>query len=333
MNTAPLPSIEKAIEQARRRAGSRRAIGSVLEAVGDTPMVRVRLFEKDFPEARIYAKLEQFNPGGSIKDRVALSMLREAEQSGHLKPGGTLVEPTSGNTGIGLSLCAAALGYRAIVVTPATSRAIRRETLRHFGAEVIETDPKEGMAGAVREAQRQLALRPGAFLPQQFKNPANPAVHAQTTAQEILEALEGRVPTALVAGLGTGGTLTGLGRTFKERDPACRIVAVEPALAYTLAESPNHPAPRHCLEGIGVGFVPENLDRSLIDETVRVTEEEASAAQEKLARNEGVLVGPSSGAVFAGALAVARTLPESAEVVVVLADTGERYFRAKVTDS
>lgn len=296
---------------------------SILDCIGNTPLLHL---QKMSPPggADIYAKLESRNPGGASKDRVALAMIRAAEREGKLRPGGTLVEPSSGNTGIGLALAAAALGYRAVVVTPSTSRAIRRDTLRHLGAEVVETDPREGMAGAVKKAKELAQNIPGAFLPQQFQNPSNPEVHEKTTAKEILDAFSGRPPRAFVAGLGTGGTLTGVGRAFKQRDPSCQIISVEPLRAYNLPGGAGH-----CIEGIGVGFIPEVLDFKVIDEFIQVSEEEALAEQERLARTEGILVGPSSGAALSGALKVAQKLPAGAEVVVLFADTGERYFRAR----
>jgi cysteine synthase len=296
---------------------------SILGCVGKTPLLALMRLSPE-EGARLYAKLEPLNPGGSTKDRVALAMIRAAERDGRLKPGGTVVEPTSGNTGIGLAMAAAALGYRAVVVTPASSRAIRRDTLRHLGARVVATDPNEGMGGAVMGAKRIAAEIPGAVMLQQFQNPANPEIHQTTTGPEIIEALGG-APEAFVAGLGTGGTLTGVGRALKEKRPDCRVIAVEPAIS---APSGGGPL-RHCLEGIGVGFRPEVLDARVIDETQRVSESEALRAQEELARREGVLVGPSSGAALFAALAVARRLPPEARVVVMLADTGERYFRAQ----
>lgn len=294
---------------------------SVLSLIGDTPLVRL---DRVVPRgaAEVWAKVESRNPGGSVKDRIALAMVQAAEKAGVLTPGSTIIEPTSGNTGIGLALVAAARGYRLVVVMPESMSLERRTLLRAYGARVELTPAAEGMSGAVRRAHDLLAGNPSWYMPDQFSNPANPEVHRRTTGPEILAAA-GRGIDAFVAGVGTGGTLTGVGRCLREAVPGLHIAAVEPAASPVL--SGGAPGP-HRIQGIGAGFVPEALDRSLIDEIIRVTDAEAAAAARGLAREEGLLCGISSGAAVHGAVEVARRVGRGGRVVTVLPDTGERYL-------
>lgn len=294
---------------------------SIVELIGQTPLVKLR---RVVPEgaAEVWGKLESFNPGGSVKDRIALNMIRRAEEVGALKPGGTVVEPTSGNTGVGLAMVAAARGYRCILVMPDTMSIERRRLLKMYGAELILTPGSQGMKGAIAEAQRLVEENPDYFMPQQFENPANPEIHRLTTAQEILDQVEGNLD-AFVAGVGTGGTLTGVGTVLKEKMPGLKVVAVEPDSSAVL--SGGDPGP-HKIQGIGAGFVPEVLDRSIIDEVVRIEDSVAFATAGRLAREEGILAGISSGAAAAAAIQVAKELGFGKRVVVVLPDTGERYL-------
>lgn len=288
--------------------------------IGNTPLVRLeRIVEPDMAE--VWVKVEGLNPGGSIKDRTALAMIRDAEERGLLRPGGTIVEPTSGNTGIGLAQVAAARGYRLILCLPAQMSEERKATLRAYGAELVLTDPERRMLAAIEEAER-IRDRTGAFLPNQFANPANPAVHYRTTGPEIWYGMQGRIDT-FVYGTGTGGTITGVGRFLKERDPQVRVVAVEPGRSAVL-----HGEPRgeHKFQGMGPGFVPENLDRAVIDEMVKAWEEDAFPIARRLAREEGLFVGMSSGAMVWAALQVARELGPERRVVTVLPDSGARYL-------
>ncbi len=298
-----------------------RVADSAIDLIGNTPLVRLARMGKELP-VEILGKLEAKNPLGSVKDRIAWAMIRDAEERGLLGPGGVVVEPTSGNTGIGLAFVCAIRGYRCILVMPETMSLERRAVLQALGAEIVLTPGEEGMPGAVRVAQ-ELALRYGAFMPQQFENPANPKIHAETTAEEIWRDTEGKVDV-FVAGVGTGGTITGVGRVLKARKPEVYVVAVEPAASPVL--SGGKPG-RHRIQGIGAGFVPKVLDRSVIDEVVTVTDEEAVETARRLARLEGLLLGISSGAAVAAALKVASR-PEMAgkTFVVILPDTGERYL-------
>ena len=298
---------------------------TVIELIGRTPLVRLRALA-DASMATVLAKLESFNPGGSVKDRVALAMIEDAEARGLLKPGSVIIEPTSGNTGIGLAMVGAVKGYRVILTMPATMSTERVYLLNSYGAEVILTPAEEGMVGAVTKAQALLAQHPGAFMPQQFKNPANPEAHRRTTAREILHATEGRLD-AFVAGVGTGGTITGVGETLKQRQPQAKIIAVEPAGSPVLSGGEAAP---HLIQGIGAGFVPEILNRAIIDEVITVTDDDAYATARRLATEEGVLVGLSSGAACAAALRVARRLGAGKTVVVVFPDTGERYASSAI---
>jgi cysteine synthase A len=298
-----------------------RVADSLIDLIGGTPLVRLSRLGRALP-AEILGKLEAKNPLGSVKDRIAWAMIRDAEERGLLEPGGVVVEPTSGNTGIGLAFVCAIRGYRLILTMPETMSKERRAILSALGAEIVLTPGEEGMAGAVRMAQ-ELAERYGAFMPQQFRNPANPAVHEETTAEEIWRDTEGKVDI-FVAGIGTGGTITGVARVLKARKPEVHIVGVEPAASPVL--SGGNPGP-HRIQGIGAGFVPEVLERDLIDEVVTVTDEEAAEMARRLSREEGILAGISSGAAMAAALRIARR-PEAQgkTLVVILPDTGERYL-------
>ncbi len=292
--------------------------GNVIGAIGNTPMVEVM-----DEGTRILAKLESFNPGGSVKDRIAKAMILAAERSGELQPGSLIVEPTSGNTGIGLAMIAAAKGYRLILTMPETMSRERMLLLSAYGAEVVLTPGKEGMRGAVMRAEQIVNSTPGSFMPQQFSNPANPEVHRQTTAREILEDTGGKVDV-FVAGVGTGGTITGVGEVLKERNPNVHIVAVEPAASPVL--SGGNPG-SHRIQGIGAGFIPAVLNREIIDEIICVTEDEARSAARRLARSHGILCGISSGAAFHAAHLLAKRQDlTGATIVTVFPDTGERYL-------
>ncbi|OIQ61251.1 cysteine synthase [Moorella thermoacetica] len=296
----------------------------VTQLIGQTPILRLNRLVEDGME--VYLKIESFNPGGSVKDRIALSMISAAEADGRLKPGDTIVEPTSGNTGIGLAMVAAVRGYRLILVMPETMSIERRKLLAAYGAEFVLTPGNLGMKGAVDKANELVRENPGYFMPQQFENPANPAIHRQTTAREILEQMEGKVD-AFVAGVGTGGTLTGVGEVLKKEIPGVRIVAVEPAASPVL--SGGQPGP-HKIQGIGAGFVPPVLRREVIDEIITVTNEDAIETARRLAREEGLLVGISSGAAAFAALQVARRLGQGKRVVAIAPDTGERYLSTEL---
>ncbi|GAA2653933.1 cysteine synthase A [Paractinoplanes durhamensis] len=293
----------------------------ITELIGRTPLVRLARFEPGLP-AKLLAKLESANPGGSVKDRIALAMIEAAEASEELRPGSAIVEATSGNTGIGLALVAAARGYRLTLTMPESMSLERRALLTAYGAELVLTPAADGMKGAVARAL-QLADERKAFLPRQFDNPANPDVHRRTTALEIWNDTDGAVDL-LVAGVGTGGTVTGVGQILKDKKPELRVYAVEPAESPVLSGGAAGP---HGIQGIGPGFVPEVLDPTVYDEIVRVDVEQARAAARRLARTEGILAGVSSGAALHAAAELAKR-PEHAgkTVVVVLPDTGERYL-------
>lgn len=297
---------------------------SLTELIGNTPMLRVLQIEKELNlKARLLVKLEYFNPAGSVKDRIARHMLERAEAAGTLQPGGTIIEPTSGNTGIGLAALAAAKGYRAILVMPESMSVERRKLLKGYGAEIVLTDAKAGMKGAIAKAEALKAEIPGAVIPGQFVNPANPAAHEETTGPEIWRDTEGQVD-AFVAGVGTGGTVSGVGRYLKARRSDIRVVAVEPAASPVL--SGGQPAP-HKIQGIGAGFVPDTLDRAQLDEIIRVEDADALQTARLLARREGILVGISSGAALWAAIEVARRPAfDGKTVVALLPDTGERYL-------
>ncbi|OGX16724.1 MAG: cysteine synthase A [Omnitrophica WOR_2 bacterium GWF2_43_52] len=293
---------------------------NVLELICNTPMVKFnRIVEKD--SAAIYAKLEQFNPGGSVKDRICLSMVMEAERQGLLKEGSTIVEPTSGNTGIGLAMVGAVKGYHVVLTMPETMSVERIYILKALGAEVVLTPGIEGMSGAIKKAEEILKNTPHSFMPQQFKNPANPKIHRETTAKEILDAVGEKID-GFVAGVGTGGTITGVGEVLKEINPKVRVIAVEPEASPVL--SGGKPGP-HKIQGIGAGFVPDILNLKIIDEIVKVSDNDAYRASRRLAREEGLFVGISSGAAAFVALQVAKALGKGKTVVTVLPDTGERY--------
>jgi cysteine synthase A len=293
----------------------------VIGLIGDTPMVRInRLCPSG--SAEIWAKLEGFNPGGSVKDRIALSMIERAEEEGRLAPGSAIVEPTSGNTGIGLAMVAAVKGYRLILTMPDTMSVERRQLFEAYGARVELTPGEKGMKGAVERAEEIEEEDPGCFMPQQFKNPANPRVHRERTAREILEAL-GSAPDAFVAGVGTGGTITGVGRALREERKDVWISAVEPSASPVL--SGGKPGP-HKIAGIGAGFVPDVLETGIYDETVPVGDDEAARWTRELALKEGLLCGISSGAAIRAALRVAERLGKGKRVVVILPDRGDRYL-------
>lgn len=293
---------------------------STEQLIGRTPLLELK---SDGPGARILAKLECFNPGGSAKDRAAKAMLDDAEKRGFLKPGAVIIEPTSGNTGIGLALVGSLRGYRAIIVMPDSMSIERQKLMKAYGAEVVLTPGSLGMAGAIAKAEEMAASIPGSFIPGQFVNPANAQAHYNTTGPEIWEDTEGQVDI-FVAGVGTGGTITGVGRYLKEKNPGVRIVAVEPAASPILSGGQAGP---HGLQGIGANFVPEVLDREVVDEVVTATEADAFAAAREFGKKEGVLVGISSGAALWAAETIARR-PENRgkTVVALLPDSGERYL-------
>lgn len=303
---------------------------SVSELIGKTPLVELSNYEKkNGLKATVLAKLECFNPAGSAKDRVAAAMIADAEEKGLLKEGSVIIEPTSGNTGIGLASVAAARGYRVILTMPDTMSAERRNLLKAYGAELVLTEGAKGMAGAIAKAEELAASMPGSFIPGQFDNPANPAAHYASTGPEIWHDTEGKVDI-FVAGVGTGGTITGVGRYLKKMDPSIKIVAVEPDASPLLSEGKAGP---HGLQGIGANFVPSVLDTEIYDEIIRVTNEDAYAAGKAVARSEGILVGITSGAaVWAAAELAKRPENEGKVIVALLPDTGDRYLSTPMFD-
>ncbi|AGT30394.1 cysteine synthase [Geobacillus genomosp. 3] len=297
-----------------------RTVNSVTELIGDTPAVKLnRIVDED--SADVYVKLEFMNPGSSVKDRIALAMIEAAEKEGKLKPGDTIVEPTSGNTGIGLAMVAAAKGYKAVLVMPDTMSLERRNLLRAYGAELVLTPGAQGMRGAIEKAE-ELVREHGYFMPQQFKNEANPEIHRLTTGKEIVEQMGDQLD-AFVAGIGTGGTITGAGKVLREAYPNIKIYAVEPADSPVL--SGGKPGP-HKIQGIGAGFVPDILDTDIYDGVITVTTEEAFAAARRAAREEGILGGISSGAAIHAALKVAKELGKGKKVLAIIPSNGERYL-------
>jgi len=300
-------------------------VESVTELVGGTPLLKLN---RVVPEgaADVYAKLELANIGGSVKDRIALNMIETAEKEGKLKEGDTIVEATSGNTGVGLAMVAAAKGYKAVFIMPDTLSVERRSLMKAYGAELELTPGDKGMPGAMARA-RELAAQDDFFMPSQFTNPANPAIHIETTGPEIIEALDGTVPDAFVAGVGTGGTVTGVGKALKLEDPSTRIIAVEPDESAVLS---GREKGKHKIQGIGAGFIPDVLDTTIYDEIITVTSEEAMAMTRRLAREEGLLTGISAGANIAAAVRVAEKLGSGKMVVTVACDTGERYLSTPV---
>ena len=293
----------------------------ITEKVGNTPLVRINRLNTG--AAEVLVKVEYFNPGGSVKDRIALAMVEAAEKSGALKPGGTIIEPTSGNTGVGLALIAAVKGYKLILTMPETMSIERRKLAKAYGAEIVLTEGAKGMKGAIAKAEELLAATPGAIIPQQFENEANPAYHYRTTGPEIWADTDGKVD-AFVAGVGTGGTITGTGKFLREKNPDIKIVAVEPDTSPVLSKGTPGP---HKIQGIGAGFVPKVLDTALLSEIVTVSAENAGATARAAAAQEGLLVGISSGAALFTALELSKR-PEYAgkRIVALLPDTGERYL-------
>lgn len=303
-----------------------RIFSQIIDTVGATPLVRLQSLTRGF-ETTVLAKLEHLNPLGSVKDRIGVAMLLAAEARGLVRPGTLIVEPTSGNTGIALAFVCAARGYRLILTMPDTMSLERRKLLKHLGAEVILTPGSQGMTGAVNRAREIAAEPPGAYMPDQFSNPANPEIHRRTTAEEIWRDTDGKVDI-LVAGVGTGGTITGVAEVIKARKPSFQAVAVEPAASPVLSGGPPGP---HLIQGIGAGFIPKVLNREIIDEVITVSDEDALETAREVAKREGILCGISSGAAVFTALMVARR-PENRgkQIVAILPSTGERYMSTKL---
>lgn len=301
---------------------SNQIINNVTELIGNTPLIRLSVIAHDNNAAEILGKLESLNPGGSIKDRPCLSMIEAAEKKGLLKEGATIIEPTTGNTGIGLAMICAVKGYRCILTMPEDLSLERTYLLKNYGAEVVLTPAKEGVKGSIRKAEELNKKIPNSFIPLQFKSEANPQAHRETTAKEILKACEGRLDV-FVAGVGTGGTITGVGEVLKKELPEVRIIAVEPKKCAVLS---GNPAGAHRIQGIGAGFVPDILNQDIIDEIMLVDDKEAFTMAKKLGSEEGLCVGISSGANVVAAIKVAQKLSPDKRVVTILCDTGERYF-------
>ena len=297
---------------------------SVTELIGRTPLLAAKAFAKEYNlPANIVVKLEYFNPAGSVKDRIAIAMIEQAERDGKIAPGATLIEPTSGNTGIGIAAIAAARGYHAILTMPETMSVERRNLLKAYGAEIVLTDGSQGMKGAIERAEQLQKEIPNSFIPSQFENPANPAVHERTTGPEIWTDTDGNID-AFIAGVGTGGTVSGVGRYLKSKKPSIHVVAVEPVDSPVL--SGGKPGP-HKIQGIGAGFIPATLDTKVYDEVIQVKNEDAFAYGREFARREGALVGISSGAALAAAVELARRPDFAAKtIVVLLPDGGDRYL-------
>lgn len=297
---------------------------AISDLIGNTPLVELtHIEEKEGLDSRVVAKVEFFNPAGSVKDRIAKKMIEDAEKAGKIKPGATLIEPTSGNTGIGIASVAAAKGYKAIMTMPETMSVERRNLLKAYGAKVVLTDGKTGMKGAIAKAKELAATIPNSFIPSQFENPSNPQAHYESTGPEIWKDTEGKVDI-FVAGVGTGGTVSGTGKYLKDQNPNVKVIAVEPATSPVLSEGYAGP---HGIQGIGAGFVPNTLDTSVYDEVFTVTNEQAYETGRLIAHNEGMLVGISSGAATYAAIQIAKR-PENKgkTIVVLLPDTGERYL-------
>ncbi len=299
-----------------------RALPSLIDRIGSTSLVRLQRLP-DASGARVFAKLEQYNPGGSVKDRIALSMVLDGERRGLLKPGGTIIEPTSGNTGIGLALIGAIRGYRTIIVLSKSMSHERNSLLTGYGAEVVFSSSEGGMYGSLVMAEALLEENPDYFMPQQFNNPANPEIHRRTTAREILRDMGAESVDAFVAGVGTGGTITGVGEVLKERRPETLVVGVEPAASPVLTGG--EPGP-HQIQGIGAGFIPAVLNRAIIDEVMPVSDSDAYDMSKALSREEGMAAGISAGAAVSAALQVARRMSPEENVVVVIPDGWERYY-------
>jgi len=302
---------------------------SILSSIGHTPIIKINRLTQGF-NVEILAKIEFFNPGGSVKDRIALAMIEDAEQKGLLQPNSLIVEPTSGNTGIGLAMVAASRGYRLLLTMPETMSIERRKILAAYGAQIVLTPGVEGMKGAVNRSREILSENPGAFSPSQFDNPANPSIHEKTTAREIIADLAGKTIDAAVFGVGTGGTITGVARALKKENIAAKIIAIEPTNSPMLSKGTAGP---HKIQGIGAGFIPSILDRKLIDEILTVTNEEAMMTARNLARQEGLLVGVSAGAAMAGCLQLAKRCAPNDKKLTLLTlfpDSGERYLSTEL---